>query len=196
MDAQHLPEQTTEQPLAPPPAHPSRGHTKLRARLLAHEGQSLVEFAMVLPLILLIVFGVVDFGQAYNYKNQETSIANQAARYAEVNACPVPDNTSPTPPCTVSIPTAVAKDSGSSELQSGSNSNLGIAPPGITISFCLPNGSAGTVGSQLETNVTSSYRWMPFLQLGNVAIGATVISRIEQAPDSTHPSAYGTLSAC
>ena len=59
-----------------------------RLGVRSSRGQSLVEFAIVLPVILLIVLGIIDFGRAYNYKNDETSLANQALRYAEVNDCP------------------------------------------------------------------------------------------------------------
>ena len=36
-------------------------------------GQALVEFALVLPLLLLLVLGMVDFGKAYNYWNDVTT---------------------------------------------------------------------------------------------------------------------------
>ena len=70
---------------------PGRGMTlRIGARfgLRSSRGQSLVEFAIILPVILLIVLGILDFGRAYNYKNDQTSLANQAVRYAEVNDCP------------------------------------------------------------------------------------------------------------
>src|SRR5690349_16727994 len=50
-------------------------------------GAALVEFVLVLPLVLLILFGMVDFGKAYNYWNDETHIADEAARQAVVNRC-------------------------------------------------------------------------------------------------------------
>ena len=59
-----------------------------RLRLRSSRGQSLVEFAIILPVIMLVVLGIIDFGRAYNYKNDQTSLANQAVRYAEVNDCP------------------------------------------------------------------------------------------------------------
>ena len=47
-------------------------------------GQALVEFAIVVPLFLILMFGIIDFGQALNYWNDETNMANVAARYAVV----------------------------------------------------------------------------------------------------------------
>src|SRR5215212_4022491 len=58
-----------------------------RGQLVREEGVALIEFALVLPILLLLVLGIIDFGQAFNYKNDETHLANQAARYAAVNSC-------------------------------------------------------------------------------------------------------------
>src|SRR5438067_2518438 len=51
------------------------------------DGQVLVEFALVLPILAALVFGIIDFGKAYNSKNNLNFLANQAARFAEVNSC-------------------------------------------------------------------------------------------------------------
>src|SRR6266576_5840996 len=51
-------------------------------------GQALIEFALILPLVLLLLFGMIDFGKAFNYWNDETHLANEAARQAVVNRCP------------------------------------------------------------------------------------------------------------
>jgi len=59
-----------------------------RGRFASERGVALIEFALVLPFLLLVVFGMVDLGKAVNYWNDETHLANQAARYASVNDCP------------------------------------------------------------------------------------------------------------
>src|SRR5438105_2786343 len=48
-------------------------------------GTAVVEFALVVTPILLIVFGILDFGRALNYYNDMTQLAGQAARAAAVN---------------------------------------------------------------------------------------------------------------
>lgn len=48
----------------------------------------MVEFALVLGLFLLLVFGVTQFGLAMNATNDETHLADEAARYAAVNYNP------------------------------------------------------------------------------------------------------------
>lgn len=56
-----------------------------RASSRAHadeRGQSLVEVALCLPLLLLIVIGIVDIGRVYAYKVAVTNAAREAAIYA------------------------------------------------------------------------------------------------------------------
>lgn len=47
-------------------------------------GASLVEFALVLPLLLMIILGLVSAGAAYNLRITLTHSAREAARYAAV----------------------------------------------------------------------------------------------------------------
>ena len=48
-------------------------------------GQSLVEFALVLPILLVVAFIITEFGRALWIKNLMTQAANQAARAAIVD---------------------------------------------------------------------------------------------------------------
>lgn len=48
-------------------------------------GQSLVEFALVLPLFLLLFFAIVDMGRAIFVYNSVTNAAREGARLAIVN---------------------------------------------------------------------------------------------------------------
>ena len=49
------------------------------------DGQSLVELAVVLPVLLLLLLGIMDFGRAFNYWITETQVASEGARRAAVN---------------------------------------------------------------------------------------------------------------
>lgn len=48
------------------------------------KGQSLVEFALVVPMLLLLVFGIAEFGRAWMTKNILTGAAREAVRLAAV----------------------------------------------------------------------------------------------------------------
>lgn len=43
-------------------------------------GAAAVEFALVLPLLLMLVFGMIDFGRAYNDQITLTQLAREGAR--------------------------------------------------------------------------------------------------------------------
>jgi hypothetical protein len=51
-------------------------------------GTAVVEFAILVPVLLLIVLGIVDFGRSLNYVNDATHIASEGARFAVVNKNP------------------------------------------------------------------------------------------------------------
>jgi len=48
------------------------------------KGQSLVEFAIVVPLLLILVFGIAEFGRAWMTKNIMTGAAREAVRILAV----------------------------------------------------------------------------------------------------------------
>lgn len=47
-------------------------------------GQALVEFALLLPFIMLVLIGIVEFGRAWNAKQMVTDAAREGARWAVV----------------------------------------------------------------------------------------------------------------
>lgn len=53
-------------------------------RLKSHAGSNLIEFALVLPLLLILVFGIIDFGIALYNKAVITNGSREAARRASV----------------------------------------------------------------------------------------------------------------
>ena len=59
----------------------------MRSILKDRKGQNLVEFALVVPLLLLLVIGIAELGRAWMTKNILTGAAREAVRIAAV-----PDN--------------------------------------------------------------------------------------------------------
>jgi len=57
-----------------------------RKNRTSQRGQSLLEFAMTLPLLLLIVLGVIEFGRAYFQYNTLSKAVRQGARYMSMHA--------------------------------------------------------------------------------------------------------------
>ena len=50
------------------------------------EGAVAVEFAMIIPLLLLLLLGVIDFGRAMYVKNSLVYAASQGARVAAIHS--------------------------------------------------------------------------------------------------------------
>src|ERR1043166_6783019 len=61
-----------------------RRHSTKRRRE-GERGTALAELAIVLPLFLVLILGMVDFGQAFNEWLDETHLANEGVRLASVN---------------------------------------------------------------------------------------------------------------
>ena len=56
----------------------------IAARLRDRRGQSMVEFALVMPILLLLVFGVTEFSRAWMTMNVLTAAAREGCRLAVV----------------------------------------------------------------------------------------------------------------
>jgi Flp pilus assembly protein TadG len=57
---------------------------KLRSDIQDDAGVAVVEFALVAPLLLILVFGIIDLGRAYSTLNQIAASAREGARVAAV----------------------------------------------------------------------------------------------------------------
>lgn len=62
--------------------------TTRRVPLKGQRGQSIVEFVFVLPFMLVLLFGVVDFGMALNTAGDLNHVAASTARKLAVNSDP------------------------------------------------------------------------------------------------------------
>jgi Flp pilus assembly protein TadG len=136
-----------------------------RQALVDERGVALVEFALVLPLLLLVILGIVDFGKAFGYKNQETHLANEAARYAAVNSCAACDSAGKT------INQFVKDDATPSELRNGLV---------LTIAFTDPTPKNHCIGSPVKVTINYTYKFFGFLKLLPVTVGASSTMRLEK----------------
>ncbi len=64
-----------------------------RSRLKSEKGAELIEFAFILPLLLFVVVGIIDFGFTFQRYEVVTNAAREGARiavlpgYAATDAC-------------------------------------------------------------------------------------------------------------
>lgn len=118
-------------------------------------GAAAVEFAIVLTLLLMIVFGVIDFGRSYNAKETLTQAAREGARLVALNQSNV-----------VSRTQAAA---------------TGLSPVNVNVVQSCPAGaSQGT-----DAKVTVTYRFTfvtPLLALVGRASGPITLTGVGEMP--------------
>ncbi len=131
----------------------------------------MVEFALVLPLLLVLVLGVLDFGRAFNYWIDSTHLANVAARYATVNK-------NPGAAASRTLQRHV-------ELQA-STKELRDAPIDVCISFPDASPTGPLVGDAVAVEVKSPFTFLGFLVeragLGSIEIHGKATMRLEAPP--------------
>jgi Flp pilus assembly protein TadG len=161
----------------------------MRRLLRAEDGQAVVELALALPILMVVVLGIVDFGKAVNYWNDENHIANLTARYAAVGRLPEYGECGK-----LATPAAFAECEAkidSPELAGGSKRTTG-AQGKLVVCVSIPK---ATVGEPVEVKITTSYSWLklPKVLGGNFKFISTNLSgratmRLEQVP----PSGFAT----
>jgi len=121
-----------------------------RSIFRSQKGQNLIEFALVLPILLLVVFGIAEFGRAWMTRNIMTGAAREAARIAAV------------PPPGGSVAAAEAR--GNSILSTaGIATTVTVTDLGVsfgtvtaTVNYAFPVAIAGFFGSGVATFPLSS----------------------------------------
>ena len=110
-------------------------------------GSQIAEFAVALPLLLIMVVGIFDFGNAYNIKQKVTNIAREAARMGASQ--PTADLTNPTPASILAIRDTVSSALLSSKLPDCGLGTTAAAPAGGATpwkwTFTTSCGSAGNL---------------------------------------------------
>jgi TadE-like protein len=118
--------------------------------LRGERGTALVEFALIGPILFLLVFGILDFSLALNNYNQLSQLAGQGARAAAVNTCP--DGT--------------AYGAGCTSIQSAINGTYakGKMHNNTTVIVCYPPGSSSGVGKPVTVITSYHFHFIPLFQ--------------------------------
>jgi Flp pilus assembly protein TadG len=155
---------------------------RLIGRLRDQRGQAMAEFAVVVPVLLLIVVGILTFGRYTNYSNQETQLASEAARWAAVNY---------DPPGTGTLQAYVQSQT-TGELQAGSSDVSSAA----AVYIYYPTGSSNTVGSSVRACVTATVKLLPMLGAAtSLQLVETATMRVEQVA-TTWTASTGVPTQC
>ena len=145
------------------------------ARVEGERGQAMVEFALIAPLLLLIVVGIIQFGVVINYWLDMQKLANQGARWAATNTYPGCDaTTSDSVPCQAGAPTL--------QTYLGNRNITGDARgENFNVLICFPSGTSN-LGDPVKVTVSQAYRFMAITFLPKIDIGASATMRLEHTP--------------
>jgi len=120
-----------------------------RAEISKGLGQSLIELALILPVLMLILMGIVDFGRAFNAYIIITNAAREGARYGAMHP---------------------ADESGIRDrvINEAAGSGISIEADDVEVEF--PNGTSEP-GNPIRVTVTCDFSLItPFLLGGNTTI--------------------------
>jgi len=156
------------------------------SRIRGQDGQALIEFALVAPLLLLILFAIFDVARALNYLNEETNLANVAARYASVVSDPTcPAGCTNADGCTQNTP-ATNLDGYIVCTAAGDSASMGGV--GVCVNDETTSGAYAT-GDALKVTVVYPYNFLAFI---SHVVGRTSITLTSSATMMLESSAGGT----
>jgi hypothetical protein len=149
-------------------------------------GQALVEFALILPLFLMIVVGIIQFGVALNFWLDLQRIGNQGARWAAVN-CGQSASNPGSDPC-------IAAD-GTPDIEEALHDMVISRANDATVEVCWVEATgspAGTAkaGDAVRVKLKTEYVFLGITGFLNddaglsMDLNADATMRLEQAPTS------------
>ena len=147
------------------PAMSARRTDSPAARLRDERGVVAIEFALVLPLLLAVLFLITDFGRFFHYLNDTNQIAANGARMAAVDMYPGSS--------------VLRSQTDTEELQALTGGDH--LPGGIEICVDFPAGSSN-VGDPVRVTTTGTFKLVPLLDGVTIPLNAEATMRLERVP--------------
>lgn len=134
----------------------------------SEKGQAMVEFALILPILLAIIGGIIDFGWVYHQQVLANNYSRESARYVSINYNTVAS--------VKSDPALAAKNEFYDKLPNYVKNAMNS--DGNPVNNFVVSVSGGMVSLTLEWNTTT---FMPFYSkfLNNITIDATTVMKLE-----------------
>ena len=141
-----------------------RGLAVRRLKFRREDGVAMTEFALILPIFMVIVAGLLGFGRVFFYWIQANHVANETARWAIVDRNPY------APP------------------------RCRRPPPGqfkrrvqTRIRLHQRDGAQQNLGDPLKVTVAKPFTFVPILGIGKITIRASSTMRVERLGGPTTP---------
>lgn len=136
--------------------------------LRREQGVAMTEFALILPVFVVIIAGLLGFGRVFFYWISANHLANETARWAAVDSNPY----------------------GTSLQEYARLSATQEFADGAVVCITLPDGAA--LGSRVSVKVETPFDFIPVLEIAPIMIRGTSTMRIERlaGPTGTEPATY------
>ena len=131
---------------------------KRRIDMRDERGVAMTEFALILPVFLLIVAGLLGFGRVFYYWIDANHLANEAARWAVVDR-------NPYDPTTLQ---QNIRESGTVEFQD------------VAVCIDYPDGAPVELGDPIRVRVQKQFDFVPILGIGQITIRGASTMRVER----------------
>jgi hypothetical protein len=120
-------------------------------------GQAMAEFALIIPILLVVVVGILEFGRVLFYWIEANHQANEAARWAAVDRNPY-------------SPTTL-------QQHARSGTTLEFSDASVCIDYPL---STSDIGDPVRVRVQKPFNVVPFIGVGTIVIKGAATMRIER----------------
>ena len=144
-----------------------------RINLKREDGVAMTEFALIVPVFLLIVAGLLAFGRVFFYWIEANHMASETARWAVVDRNPYgPSQTL--------------------QQHAAQNSTTEFSSD---VKVCIDNPSGIVdLGEPLRVRIQKPFNFVPILGMGQITIRGSSTMRIERLANNGAPLSYSTSS--
>ena len=150
-------------------------------------GQGIAEFALVFPIIVLLLFGALDIGRAVYAYNTIGNAAREGARVAAVNQLNPDDSHTG---CNEDMPVEDTLNPRwwPKSCAASSAISLGVTPSGVSVSYAPPADhmtlicTPGALHVGCIATVTVSYTWNPLTPVIGNLIGPLSFNSTSKIP--------------
>ena len=144
-----------------------------RLKFRREDGVAMTEFALIIPVFLVIVAGLLGFGRVFFYWIDANHLANETARWAVVDRNPFTPKTLQ----------EYARDSGGTVEFTDAN-----------VCISLPEGQV--VGKPLEVKIQKPFSFLPILGMGEITIKGAATLRIERVTAAPTYNTGNNIGTC
>lgn len=138
----------------------------------AERGQVMVELALAMPVLLLVLVGILQFGKAFNYWIDMTHLSSEGARWAVVKKNPGPAPT---------LQESIACQANTGELRKN-----------MKVYLLYPEAGAMTPGKPVKVQLEYKFTFLKFLTdtVGLPAAGITIRTATTQRLEQSNAGFY------